>query len=93
MNVSGFVKKALLVFFFGLIFISFSLFGVGDILRGGGDVQIVANVGEAKITQQDYARRFSREYNRLQRQFGNRFTIQNAEAIGLPRRPECGVDF
>ena len=85
MNVSGFVKKALLVFFFGLIFISFSLFGVGDILRGGGDVQIVASVGDAKITQQDYARRFSREYSRLQRQFGNRFTIQNAEAIGLPR--------
>lgn len=85
MNVSGFVKKALLVIFFGMIFVSFSLWGVGDILRGGGGHQVVATVGDFEITQDEYNRRFSNELRRIQRQFGGRFTIENAEAIGLPR--------
>lgn len=85
MDIGGIVKKVVLVIFFGMIFVAFSLVGVGDILRGGGQAPIVASVGEQQITEQEYANAFSREYNRLIRQFGSRFSIQNAEAIGLPR--------
>lgn len=85
MKFSGFVKKALLVIFFGMIFVSFSLWGVGDILRGGGGQTVVATVGDSEITQDDYNRRFSSELRRIQRQFGGSFTIENAQAIGLPR--------
>ncbi len=81
----GIIAKALLVVVFGLIIISFSLFGLGDILRGGSQLPTVASVGEVQITQQEYAYNFSRDLNRLQRQFGSRFTVQDAEAIGLPR--------
>lgn len=78
------VVKVVTFILFGLLIISFGIWGIGDIFRGRGRVQSAAEVGDHKITEQEFSRTLSREINRLSNRLGQRLDAQQARAIGLP---------
>ncbi len=75
--------KAVLFVLFGLLIASFAVWGIGDIFRGGGQVQSVAEVGGTQILQQDFARTLSREINRISARFGGQLDMEQARALGI----------
>lgn len=80
----GIVAKIFLYVLFGLLSISFAIWGIGDIFRGRTSAPVVAEVGEHEITQEEYRRALSAEFNRLRQMLGGNFDIQQAQAVGLP---------
>lgn len=82
---SGF-KKILVFILFGFLVLSFGLWGIGDIFRGGGQATTVATVGEREITVQAYDRALRDEIRRLQQSAGNSLTREQLVALGVEQR-------
>jgi len=78
------VVKVVTFVLFGLLIASFAIWGIGDIFRGGGRVRAVAEVGDRKITDQEFSRTLTRELNRLSNRLGQRLDMEQARALGLP---------
>jgi peptidyl-prolyl cis-trans isomerase D len=78
---AGIVVKA----FLGLLILSFAVWGIGDIFRGGGDTSI-AHVGGVNIAPDQFKTEFQREMTRLERAFGGRFDRDQARALGVPEQ-------
>lgn len=68
--------------FLGIVMLSFAVWGVGDILRGGGG-QAVAVVGDVSIGAQEFSNAYQREYQRLSNRFGGRLSREDARNLGL----------
>lgn len=68
--------------FLGIVMLSFAVWGVGDILQGGGDSS-VATVGDVSISAQEFSNSYQREYQRLASQLGGRLTTEDARNLGL----------
>ncbi len=68
--------------FLGIVMLSFAVWGVGDILRGGGN-QSVAVVGDIAIGAQELSNSYQREYQRLSNRFGGRLSSEDARSLGL----------
>ena len=77
------VAKVITFVLFGLLIMSFAVWGIGDIFQGPGRATSVAEVGTIAIDQQDFSRDLRQELNRLQNQFGSRFDIDQARSLGL----------
>ena len=71
---------------FSLLILSFAVWGIGDIFRGGGQAQAVAEVGDTIIEQRDYARELSDEVNRMSQRLGVQLTMDQARAFGIPQQ-------
>lgn len=71
---------------FGLLIISFAIWGIGDVFRLGGGPQPVAKVGGVEISGEQFMSQFRRELSRLQALFGGGLDAQQARQIGLDRR-------
>lgn len=69
------------VFLFGILILSFAVWGVEDMFRISLGEEVVAEVGEATITPQDYERRWRQEMSRLRAQG---VSDELALSIGLP---------
>jgi len=80
----GVVAKVFLYVLFGLLSLSFAIWGIGDIFRGRTAAPVVAEVGDEEITQAEFRRAFSSEFNRLRQMLGGSFDVQQAQALGLP---------
>jgi peptidyl-prolyl cis-trans isomerase D len=84
-NAAGtWLGRAVLIVFFGLIIISFAVFGIGDIFRGYGG-QTVATVGGTEISTESLRRAYQDELQRIQRQSRRAITNDEARAFGLDR--------
>lgn len=77
------VAKIFVFVLFGLLIMSFAVWGIGDIFRGPGRSTSVAEVGSIVIDQHDFDRDLRQELNRLQSSFGGRLDIEEARALGL----------
>ena len=77
------VIKVFMVVLFGLLILSFAVWGIGDIFQGGGQYRAVAEVGDTRIEEQDFTRVLSREVNRMASRFGGRVDIEQARALGV----------
>ncbi|MCE2510317.1 MAG: SurA N-terminal domain-containing protein [Alphaproteobacteria bacterium] len=75
---ASWVVKALLL----LLVLSFAVWGIGDIFRGGRE-QTVATVDDINITNRQLNREFRREMNRIQHVFENALTSEQAREMGL----------
>ncbi|HSR72857.1 MAG TPA: SurA N-terminal domain-containing protein, partial [Kiloniellales bacterium] len=75
--------KAGVYILFGLLIIAFGIWGIGDIFRGGGRAQAVAEVGDSRILQQEFQRALAREMNRLSNRLGTRLDLEQARSFGL----------
>ncbi len=86
MKMRGAVSKVLIGLLFGVLILSFAIWGIGDIFRGGGANTAVAEVGSRAIDQRDFANGYNRELARLRQQFGGRLEPEQAVAFGLPEQ-------
>jgi peptidyl-prolyl cis-trans isomerase D len=78
---TGWIAKLL----FGLLVVSFTIWGVADVFRGFGRGAI-AKVGGHEIRLEDYQRAFQNELNQISQQAGRRVTTEQAHAAGLDNR-------
>lgn len=78
---TGWIAKLL----FGLLVVSFTVWGVADVFTGFGRGAI-AKVGGQEIRLEDYQRAFQNELNQISQQAGRRITTEQAHAAGLDNR-------
>jgi peptidyl-prolyl cis-trans isomerase D len=76
---SGLVKAL-----FGLLIITFGVWGIGDIFRrGGGGETILVKVGDRKIRADELQQAFREELERLRRVLGGAIDAGQAKALGV----------
>jgi len=68
---------------FALLIMSFAVWGIGDIFRGGTQTAPVAEVGGSDIDQQEFSRRLMREVGNLRQRFGGQLDVAQAQAFGI----------
>ena len=71
--------------FLGIIALSFAVWGIGDIFRGGQDPS-VATVGGMKIHASQLSRAYSREVERLRVASNGAIDAEQARAMGVVQR-------
>ncbi len=74
--------KVIVVMMFGLLILSFAIWGIGDIFRGYG-VNTVARVGTSEISTETVRSAYQNEIQRLSRQFRQAITPERARAFGI----------
>ena len=67
----------------GLLVVSFAIWGIGDVFRGGSRTSMVAQVGDVEIRPDQFNKEFQREMNRLRAVFGGELDLERARALGL----------
>jgi peptidyl-prolyl cis-trans isomerase D len=78
------VGRAVLTIIMGFLILSFAIWGIGDIFKGGTS-RNVATVGSAKITAEDFRTSLNNELRRIQMQVRRPVTMEEARAFGLDR--------
>ncbi len=68
--------------FIALLVLSFAVWGIADIFGGYG-AQTVAQIGERKISSEEYRLAYQNELQRLSYRFGRRVTSEQARLLGL----------
>lgn len=79
------VGRVVVAILFGLLIISFAIWGIGDVFRGNVRTQ-VATVGGVDITGETYRNAYQTEYQALIRRAGRSITPDQARAFGLEDR-------
>lgn len=75
--------RAVLAVLFGLIAISFAIWGIGDIFRGFGR-STAAKVGGTEITVEQFRQNYNERLQQLARRVGRPITADQARALNLP---------
>lgn len=75
----SFVAKIL----FALLILSFAVWGIGDVVRGGLATAPAIVVGKIDISAPEVLSQYRREVTRLQRMFGPQFTEEQARQMGM----------
>jgi peptidyl-prolyl cis-trans isomerase D len=75
-----------MIILFSLLILSFAIWGIGDIFRGGGQVQPVAEVGDTVIDQRDFAQELSNEVANLSRRLGTPLSGDQVRTFGIPQQ-------
>jgi len=70
---------------FALLIVSFAVWGIGDLSIGGGGAR-VAQVGDRRITVEEFGTALSRELNSLSRRAERPVTLQEARDAGVPQQ-------
>lgn len=81
---SKWLGRLVLTVIMGFLIISFAIWGIGDIFRGGVN-RTVAKVGSVSISADEYRNAFNTELQRIQRQVRRVVTAEEARAFGLDR--------
>ncbi|OAN52896.1 parvulin peptidyl-prolyl isomerase [Paramagnetospirillum marisnigri] len=68
---------------FALLTLSFVVWGVGDVVRGGGGRGPAIEVGKTSIPAAEVMAEFKREVERLQPLFGGKLTSEEARKMGI----------
>jgi peptidyl-prolyl cis-trans isomerase D len=79
------IGRTILTIVFGILILSFAIWGIGDIFRGGATTT-VATVGDVTITAQDFRNSYQTQLQTLQRQARRAITNEQARAFGLDRQ-------
>jgi peptidyl-prolyl cis-trans isomerase D len=75
----SFVVKGL----FGLLILTFGVWGIGDIFRNRPTDTVIATVGDEKIRAEDLQSAMRRELERLSARIGGTIDIQQAKKLGI----------
>ncbi|MGF1631137.1 MAG: SurA N-terminal domain-containing protein [Kiloniellaceae bacterium] len=86
MKAPKFLVKIVTFVLFGLLILSFAVWGIGDIFRGGGQAMVVAQVGGTTIEQRQFSQELSNEINSMSRRMGVQLTMDQARAFGIPQQ-------
>ena len=77
--------RAVLAVLFGLIAVSFAIWGIGDIFRGFGR-STAAKVGNTEISIELFRQNYNERLQQLSRRVGRPITADQARALDLPRQ-------
>ena len=80
------VARIIVGVMFGMLILSFAVWGIGDIFRRGMRAQYVAEVGSQRILPQEFQDQYRRELHRLQTMLQTEVTAERARELGLPQR-------
>ncbi|MFY8113994.1 MAG: SurA N-terminal domain-containing protein, partial [Rhabdaerophilum sp.] len=81
---SKWLGRLVLTVIMGFLIVSFAIWGIGDIFRGGVN-RTVAKVGSASISAEEFRTAYNAELQRIQRQVRRVVTSEEARAFGLDR--------
>jgi len=76
--------KTVVTILFGILILSFAIWGIGDIFRGIG-VSNVAKVGDVEISTETYRAAYQTQLQNLQRETRRAITSDQARAVGVDR--------
>ena len=76
--------KVVVTILFGILILSFAIWGIGDIFRGIG-VSSVAKVGDVEISTETYRTAYQTQLQNLQRETRRAITADQARAAGVDR--------
>ena len=79
------VGRVIVAILFGFLIVSFAIWGIGDIFRGGVRTQ-VATVGGVDISAEQYRNAYQSEFQTLVRRARRSITPEQARALGLEQR-------
>ncbi len=82
----GIVAKVFVYVLFGLLIVSFAIWGIGDIFRGTSGTPTVASVGDQEVQEAEFRRVLAQEYSALRQRVGGQLDPEMARAIGLPQQ-------
>ena len=68
---------------FGLLILTFGIWGIGDIFRNRTTDTVIATVGDQSIRAEDLQEAVRRELERLRARFGGAIDIQQAKKLGI----------
>lgn len=68
---------------FGILILSFGVWGIGDMVRGGAGVQPAITVGDIEVGAPYVRQEFQRQVDRLRQIFGPELTADAARQMGL----------
>ncbi len=74
--------KVMVVSLFSILVLSFAVWGIGDVIRTGGQGPI-AEVGSAAISPQEFTTALQHRRQLLTRQFGQQITPEQSRAFGI----------
>ena len=77
--------KAIFTVLFGILIVSFAIWGIGDIFRGAPQ-DTVARVGDTTISVEQLRTAYQNELQRISRQLRTNLTPDQARAFGLDRQ-------
>lgn len=69
----------------GVLALSFAIWGIGDIFRGGGQTA-VASVGSTQVTVEQFRQIYNERLQQISRQMGQPIRMEQARALGLDRQ-------
>ncbi|MCZ8187875.1 MAG: SurA N-terminal domain-containing protein [Beijerinckiaceae bacterium] len=81
---SKWLGRLVLTVIMGFLIVSFAIWGIGDIFRGGVN-RTVAKVGSSSISADEFRSAYNIELQRIQRQARRVVTSEEARAFGLDR--------
>lgn len=70
---------------FGVLIVSFAIWGIADVFKGGGQTS-VAKIGNTEISVEQFRNLFTERLQQIGRQFGRPLTTEQARAFGLDRQ-------
>ncbi|MFI4988035.1 MAG: SurA N-terminal domain-containing protein, partial [Alphaproteobacteria bacterium] len=80
------VARLIVFVLFGMLILSFAVWGIGDIFRRGIGTQSVAEVGSVRILPMEFQEQYRRELRRVQGMSQTEITAERARELGLPQR-------
>ena len=83
---STWLGKTIMAVVMGFLVISFAIWGIGDIFRGGFGRNEVASIGSAEISIEQFRQFYNDKLQQLSRQTGRVITPDQARALGLDRQ-------
>ncbi len=82
---SNWLGKTIMSVMFGILIVSFGVWGIADIFKGFGQSSL-AKIGSTEISTEQFRTIFTERLQQLGRQFGRPLTIEQARAFGLDRQ-------
>jgi peptidyl-prolyl cis-trans isomerase D len=80
------ITKVLVSILFGLLILSFAVWGIGDIFRGQTGGTSVVRVGEQQIDQLEFQNILQRQASNLRQRLGSDITLEDLRSLGLVDR-------
>jgi len=80
------VARIIVIVMFGMLIMSFAVWGIGDIFRRGIRTQSLAEVGSVRIMPMEFQSQYQRELHRLQTMLQTDISAERARQLGLPQR-------
>ncbi len=81
----GIIVKTFVGILFGLLILSFAVWGIGDTFSPSQYGNVVAEVGDQEITETEFRRSFGRQYSQLQQNLGGGLSSEMLRDLGLPQ--------